>query len=375
MEIEQPQSGFYNLSFGQMPEGKTYYHPWKRNAEGKAFDLRTSPALIKHANMVAKALGPTTGGAGTAGYALVPIYVSQIIHDESRKFTPLVELIPRVTNQGTTADYNVITAKGAAITANPDAALTEADSTYDRRSKAIKYIYSTGRVLGPMLAAMPSYTLQGFQARGAGNEAGNPFSDAVGGTAMQIEVLDKTRAIKEKEESLIVNGDSSTDATQFDGIVIQQSTTNRLNLASAALTYDNVETAVRYAYDDSGRPNLAVGSSAAIEDLRKIMVDTFRYTPRDMAAGGMLPFGVPSAFMIHTMVGPIVVIPSQYLSNTSGSKSIYFLDMNWVEMRVLQDLTYKALAPTNDSDKFVLKIYETLVLRAPNFNSFIANIL
>jgi len=51
-----------------------------------------------------------TGGAGTAGYAMIPIYVDPRITDTTRKYTPIVELTPRVANLGTTADYNQLTA-------------------------------------------------------------------------------------------------------------------------------------------------------------------------------------------------------------------------------------------------------------------------
>jgi len=74
------------------------------------------------------------------------------------------------------------------------------------------------------------------------------------------------------------------------------------------------------------------------------------------------------------MVGPIPVIPSMYLSNTSGSKEIYFLDTDVIEMRVLQDMTYEDLAKTNDSQKFFLKIYECLIIRCTTFNSAIVEI-
>ena len=78
--------------------------------------------------------------------------------------------------------------------------------------------------------------------------------------------------------------------------------------------------------------------------------------------------------IIQTMVGPIPVIPSMFLSNTSGAKQIYFLDMDYIEMRVLQDMTYEQLAKTNDSSKFMLKIYECLIMRSTAFNAFIDNI-
>jgi len=38
------------------------------------------------------------------------------------------------------------------------------------------------------------------------------------------------------------------------------------------------------------------------------------------------------------------------------------------EMRVLQDLTYEDLAKTNDSEKFMLKIYEALICKNVAFN-------
>jgi len=375
----------YKASFGGLPNNTRYLDPWvsgytpeeqRNGAEKKSFDMRPEikSAFDKGFNKIhKKALGPETGGAGTAGYALVPVYVDPRIVDRSRKYTPLVELIPRVTNMGLTADYNVVTAKGGATTANPDAALTETDDTYDRQSTAIKYLYSVGRVLGPAQAAYPSYIMEGFQPSGAGL-TGTPFSPAGAPNAKQLEVLMKARALKELEENLIINGSTSTDATQFDGIVALQSTTNQKDLSGEALTWDDVEETVQMAFDDGGRPKLAVASSAAVTDLRKIMIDTFRFSPDQLTAGASLPFGIPPMIVIQSMVGPIPVIPSMYLSNSGGAKQIFFLDTDFIEMRVLQDMTYEDLAKTNDSSKFMLKIYECLIMRAPAFNSFIDNI-
>ena len=370
-------AGCYEHSFGALPHQTKYYDPWNADAEGKSFDLRPELKSIYsrgYQRIHTKALGPETGGAGTAGFALVPIFVDPRIVDRSRKFTPLVEMIPRVSNQGLTADFNIITAKGGAITAGLDAALTEQNDTFDRVSKGIKFLYSIGRVLGPMQAALPSYMLEGFQPVGAGLVPQNPFSSSGAPNAKQLEVLIKARALKEKEEDLILNGDVSSDATEFDGIVVQQSTTNQTDLAGVDLVWDDIEETVQLAFDDGGRPNLAVASSAVVTDLRKIMIDSFRFTPSQLVEGGKLPFGVPAQVVIQTMVGPIPVIPSMFLSNVSAAKQIFFLDMDWIEMRVLQDMTFEDLAQTNDSRKFMLKIYEALILRAPSFNSFIDNI-
>jgi len=375
----------YKGSFGSLPDNTRYLDPWvsgfnpeeqKAGEEQKSFDFRPKLKSVMEAGLKsisAKALGPTAGGGGTAGYALVHVYVDPRIVDQSRKWTPLVELIPRVTNFGMTADYNVITAKGGGYTANADAALPETDDTYDRASTSIKFLYSVGRVLGPMQAAMPSYMLEGFNPSGTGMGQGN-FANTGAPSAKQTEVLVKARALKELEENLIVNGDASTDATQFSGIVSLQSTTNQKDLDGAALTWDDVEESVQDAFDDGGRPKIAIASSAVVTDLRKIMIDTFNFRPSDLTAGATLPFGVPAQLVLQTMVGPIPVIPSMYLSNTSGAKQIFFLDTDFIEMRVLQDMTYEDLAKTNDSSKFMLKIYECLIMRSTGFNSFIDNI-
>jgi len=364
-------AGAYEHSFGPMRDHTVYSNPWK---DIDARENLNAKAKAGARSIQSKALGPTTGGTGTAGVALVPVYVDPRLVDLSRKYTPMVELIPRVTNQGLTADYNRITSKGGAVTANADAPLADADDDYERASESIKYLYSVGRVLGPMQAAMPSYIAEGFQATGAGINQ-NPFTSAGVPSAKQLEVLMKARAMKELEENLIWNGDDDSDATQFNGIIDQQSATNVNDLDGAALTWDDIEDTVGLAYDDSGRPNLAVGPRVVVTMVRKLMIDQFRYSPDQLKVGGELPFGVPQAIIIHTLVGPIPLIPSQYLSATASNRQLWFLDMDWIEMRVLQDMTYEDLAKLNDSSKFMLKIYECLIVRAPQFNAFIDNIL
>jgi len=355
----------YSHSFGYLPDKTQYINHWK------GVDGRANLKGLFSKGM--KALTTSTGGSGTAGNAMVPVFLDPRIVDITRKETPLVELIPRVSNMGLTADFNRLTAKGGAFTAAEDAAMNETNDTYVRVSKAIKFVYAVGRVTGPSQAAYPSFILQGLLSTGSGLGE-NPFSPASAPNARQLEVQVKAQSLREKEEDLIINGDSSSDATEYDGIVVQQSTTNQNDLSSAALTWDDIETTARTAFDNGGRPKIAVASSSVLQDIRTIMIDTFRYSPADMRAGAELPFGVSATLVLQTMVGNIPVIPSRFLSNSSGSKQIYFLDTDWIEMRVLLDITFEELAKTNDSQKFMLKIYECLVLRAPTFNSFIDNI-
>jgi len=358
----------YSHSFGALKDKTRYVDP------NTGYDLRSSlNETLNEGIARMKALSTTSGGSGTAGYAMIPVYVDPRIVDTTRRETPLVELIPRVANQGMYADYNSITAKGGGFTAAEDASLSETNTTYDRASTAIKFLYAVGRVTGPTQSAMPSYMLEGFQPQGGG--LGNStFSNVGSPNAKQQEVLIKARELRELEENLIINGDASDDTTEFSGIVKLQDTTNVVDLEGAALTYDDLETAILYAIQDGGRPKLAVASPSVVNDIRKIIIDTYRYNPSDNASGS-LPFGIAPSVVLDTMAGKVPVIFSRFLSDTSGAKQIYFLDTDWIEMRVLLDMTYEELAKTNDSQKFMLKIYECLIMRNTAFNSFVDNIL
>ena len=307
---------------------------------------------------------------------MVPVYVDPRVVDQTRKYTPLVELMPRVSNQGVTADYNIITAKGGATTASEDSDQTETNTTYDRASTAIKYVYAVGRITGQAIASIPAYILEGLAPAGGATGA---FSSSTAPNAKQMEVLVKTREIREKEEDVIVNGNATTsgsshgvqgaNGTEFDGIITLQSTTNKVDKNTSALALDDVHTAVQYAYDDGGRPNLAVCSSGVYTDLLKLLTAKIGYmSPTQTVFWGF------TTIVLSTMVGDIPVVPSMFMSNTSGSKAIYFLDMSVWEMRVLQDLTYEDLAKTNDSQKFMLKIYESLICKSTGFNSWVGEI-
>lgn len=360
---EFSDSNAYQQSFGALPN-KTVYQDTYGLKSGAKVDLRNTISTAYDVGL--KAHGVTSGGAGTAGYAMVPVYVDPRVIDQTRKYTPLVELIPRVTNMGMYADYNNITAKGGAFVAGEDASLSETETTYDRNSTQIKFLYAVGRVTGPSIAAQPSYVLAGMMP-GAG--ATGPFADQGAPNAKQQEVLVKTREIRELQENLIVNGDASTTAAQYSGIVKLMGATNTVDKNTTALSLDDLHTAVQYAFDDGGRPNLGVCSSSVYTDLLKLLTQKIGY----MKAEAEVFWGF-TTIVFHSMVGAIPIIPSMYLSNTSGSKALYFLDMSVVEMRVLQDLTYFELAKTNDSEKFALKIYEALIIKNTSFCASITEI-
>lgn len=369
----------YFSSFGQLNDGSVYYNPQeeteKNHANLKALKDHLFGVVPKYAAQL-KAMSSTSGGAGTAGYAMSPVFVDPILVDRTRKFTPVKNMLKRVTNQGRTADFNVITAKGGAFTAKEDDALAETNTTYDRVSVAIKYLYSVGRVTGQAMAAIPGYSLVGSSISGTGIGGDATIGTQFAQNAMQTEVFVKMRELAELEEKLLINGNATTsvyggaDTTEFNGIVQTQSTTNEYDASGLALTEDIINTTIQYAFDDSGRPDFAICDSATYRDLMGILADKkILQSSMEVTSYGTV------AITWLGMTGAIKVYPSQFLTNTTTNKSMYFLDSNVWEIRALQDATYEELAKTNDSKKFMIKEYITLICRAPTFNSWIDSLV
>ncbi len=376
----------YALAFGNFPGEMSYSPGMNRNYTAACKGLMPSNEangdgwrgrMYEARQAQVKALETTSGTGGGTIQTLIPIFIDPRIVDISRKQTPLVELFPRVTNPGIVASYVRVTAKSFATTALEDAALAAGDATRVQVNKTIKYLYAIGRVTGPAQQAIPGYTLEGFNPSGSGL-GGNAFGNASAPNALQQETLLAARSLKELEENLIVNGNATTsvgsgpDGSEFDGFVALQSTTNQRDIEGEPLTWDDIEESVNDAYVDGGQPNLGIASPNALIQLRAIMIDSYRIRPGDQATE--LSFGITAKVVVETIVGDIPIIPSRFLSNTALGRSIYFLDMDYIEMRVLLDMSFEELAKTNDSRKFMLKIYEVLIMRAPEFNSFIDNI-
>jgi len=358
----------YATSFGGMQNKTCYQKVDVKSIISKQpkyeIDLREQMGQQINANL--KSLSTTAGGPGTAGYAMVPINVDPRIIDQTRKYTPLVEIIPRVTNIGMYADYNVITAKGGATTYAEGASLSATDTTFDRKSEEIKFLYAIGETTGQANAAMPSWNLGGIAPTGG---ATGGFNDQNAVNADQLNVLVKTREIRELQERLIIAGDKGSVATEYDGIIQIMGSTNAVDKSSAAMTLADIDIAIQGAFDNGGRPNMAVCSSGVFTDLLGLLTAKIGY----MQSTQEVYWGF-STIVLNTMVGQIPVIPSMYMSNTANSKAIYFLDMSVVEMRVLQDLTFEKLAKVKDSQEFMLKIYECFLIKNPSFCASIINI-
>lgn len=380
-----PSAESYFKSFGTMPEGSIYSDPFntmngqvESSAELKSKFDEVRKGMSNHLiavradlkakfNPETKSMGAQIGGAGTTDYVMNPIFLDRDIVDTSRKRTPLRSMIRRVTQQGIKAVYNVITAKQTASFQGEFEAQSVSDMTPSRTAKDVKIIRVSGYTSGFAQASIPSFNLDSIQ--GSNQEFG-PFASATGSNAMDINVLTATRAIQEFEENAIFNGNSSTDAKAFDGIIALQSTTNQVDATGREITLDDLDTAYFNAYNAGGRPNIAVCDVDTYKKIKSLL----------QAKGGFLEYKDLGAYgfkalMVKAGDEDIPIIPSQYLSATSTARSLYMLDMAMWEMRVLLDMTFQPLAQVDDGQKFMIKMYEVLVDKSnAAFNSAVLNI-
>ena len=317
----------------------------------------------KHGEDLAKAATIAGAASGTTDKALIPLYVDPRIVDVTRRLTPLIELTPRVSNYGRTAEFDRLTARGVRSFGPETEALTEQDDTYARSSTSIKYCRQVGKVSGPYQAASKFHLKTNYV------------------DALNLEIMNKSRTMRLVEEDTLLNGDSDGSRTAYGGITTTsgyeydgiRNTSNIQTVAggSATVTIPKIRQAIREARtaDDSstlgqGNPDMIVTDFKTQDDLKGLLQDYQRFVPQSSIAWG---------FQTTTFDG-LPVIPSRFMPTTTNSRELLALDSSTWQMRVLQDMTYEELAKTDDSYKFMVKIYEALICTAPEYNCAIQSL-
>jgi hypothetical protein len=114
---------------------------------------------------------------------------------------------------------------------------------------------------------------------------------------------------------------------------------------------------------------------AGVDILKGLLMEFQRYVDTTRLAWGIetLSFdGIPvigSRFLADRGIG-FGQTTGTYLT-PDGYRWMMLFDTDVLEMRVLQDIVFERLAKVNDSDKFMLKLYETVINKAPEFNAAI----
>lgn len=335
----------YNAAFGDLPEGTVY------SGYDKSFSKRyETDALKKHvANVMKTAISDMA--AGTAGVVGVPIYLDRDFTNLVAKETPVRALLRSVTNKGRSADYDRITAKPTAAWETENASATVSKSTTETKNKAIKYLRVYGNVTGPLFAASKER-----------------MAEAGLGDYMNFEVQQATQDLIEEEEDTLINGNmETTDANKPKGIlkeIVDNGNSTDKNTAGD-LTISALDEMVRICQtaNDSATyagamPNLAITDLATENKIKGLFYDAYRVNAPTQTWG----WGMNSA-----IINGVPVLGSKFMTAASGERNLAMLNTNFIEKRVLQDITYEDLAKTNDSDTFMVKEYLTVVVKAPEF--------
>jgi hypothetical protein len=302
---------------------KEYYNPFNR------VDNRMEIAKATYAiNKVS--IDSQTGGAGTAGTALIPVYPDPTVVDRTSRQLPFRAMVPRRACKGMTYDYIPLTAKGGAFWAAENGALDEVEDTYDRQSVAIKFLYAKGSKSGHAIAGM----------RG--------FIDPT-----QLDLYVKTISIYEAEEDALINGDASTTVYEPSGM-IKLITTNTTNRSGGLPTLPLIRAELATTFNANGEVSVAITDATTHNYIKGLLAD---YQRNINPSKEMLGFGIPGAFDYDG----VMFIRDRYMPTAANSKRILFLDMRYIFMAVLQDLTYEEKTTDKDGEVYLLKEYLTIV--------------
>ena len=334
-ELTNGGAGYaFDATFGKMgiQENEVYFNPMQ------GIDKRVEMGKSYAASLTKDPSFNTVSGGTVTSYGLMPSFFDSAIVDRTVRATPLVRLMPRKAVRGRAYVYNARTAKAVPTNGTAgsgfkgdDAALAEDVDTYTATSTVMKYAYVVGRVTGPALAS------------GAG------FLNLL---AEDIKI--KTAELNEILENEIVNGATATNALGFNGLRAAI-TTNSVSSATAAITLDNLRTDFNTVFQANGQVDLVVTDGSTFNVVKGLLMDFQRNVqqPSDQR-----DFGIPEAF---TFDGALF-IKDRFMPTTASSHEILYLDLRYCYLAVLQDVTFQELAQTNDSQKFYLKWYGSLIV-------------
>lgn len=316
----------FDMTFGKagIAEEETYYDPLRQ------VDKRVEIGKSLQSEMIRKgpSIGHTSGGTYT-GYGLMPPFVDPSIVDKTVRETPLVRLLARRAIRGRSYVYNILSAKAGALFLGDDAALSDQVDTRTIATVDMKFLYAVGRVTGPAMAS------------------GEGFINLL---AEDIRV--KTASMNEALENEIINGNTTTNALGFQGL-IQTITTNSTSNSGGRLTLEQIRTDINTSFEANGLIDLIVTDGQTFNYVKGLLQDFQRNVERP---SGQMDFGIPDAFMFDG----VLFIKDRYMPTTAASRRAIYLDSRYVFLAVLQDITFEELAKVNDSQKYMLKWYGAL---------------
>lgn len=248
--------------------------------------------------------------------------------------SPLYKYISKRSWETNAYTYRKLVGLPAAFSLADGANLPAADnSTYDKVTVAMKYIYSRVEITGP-LAESVTWT-----------------------NIVQDELSNAADGIGRKIETLLVSGDSSTTATDFDGLN-KQITTNELipgvagtpELLTLNIMNEGLDLAPR-------TPDTIVGSKACYRRLWSLMQAQLRYVGSTEVDPG---FSIPTYDS-----KPVFALDHGF--DTPLADRVLFFSRPHATIAVQKPLFMAPLAKVKDSEDYLLGTYLTFAVEGENF--------
>ena len=320
----------FKASFGDLPNGAVIYDP------AAGIDVETKEGGIKP---ILKEYIEKVATSGTI--PAIPVMVDREIVDKVKRETPVLNMIRRRAHKGAVVKYNVLTAIGdrAGFVSESDAIngnFPEADATYAAVTEDIKISIATGAVGGFAQAADEHYI-----------------------DLYREEVAHATTALKLLHENAVLNGDSTSNANEYDGLLKRVPSANITDASGAALTLDMLIDAI-----EASRETYPAGQLAIITDyqtaakIKKLAMDKVSYVnPVDLNYG------------LRTVeIDGVPIIPSRFMPESDETNHYHqalVVNFDFVEFRVLQEPMLVEKAVTADARSFFVKEYSTLIHKFP----------
>lgn len=305
--------------------------------------------------------------------ALLRQDLESLITKVDMKGTPLRKRWPRVPANGLTHEYTQRTSLGSPSSSfYADGALPSDGTTrYLRKGKQIKCIGESGRVTGLMIAA------------------GRSFADQ-----LALEQQARMTSVLQAEEDALHFGDSTVpyaidngDGTQtiqyleFDGIerIIRQEGGIVVDAGTfadgAKLSIPLINSVLQAQYDANGEPTAIEVGSREKRFFNELLQSFVRHNG-DGVVHVERQLGV-SVMYYDSDFGSLPIIPSRYIRPDESAETKMFVYCektaaeNIIEVAELQSIGSQPLAKIDDSERFMVNEYQTLICRAPQWNALV----
>jgi hypothetical protein len=271
---------------------------------------------------------------------LVQNKINKVIQSLVQVNNPLRQNLPRKPGSGEGSYINQRSANPTTNAVNDTETITPGESTYGTRlSLTFKTLLAAGAVTRKAQAVGRSYT-----------------------DLKMAETMAAMESVRDKEENLIINGDSSSDAKEYDGLRVFLPTGDAQVVSAgtngAPLTLDMMDEAIDKVY---GMPDMIIASKRSRRQLNALLQAQQQFVNVTEVKGGfklMSYNGIPIYWSQH-------ISDAQTQGTASNASDIFILDTTKVWMEVLTELSMVPIAKTTSQyDEF--HILEDLVLVVAN---------